>query len=112
MSHYLLTDCNILQKQRCPSVAFIKEKFCSKFLYDRSALNILESCNYLWYEPVLELLRSGKTFTLTSELKPDQKNFKFDLSFSCKLLEKRTWKYQWLNSDTTVRVYKSENAYS
>ena len=91
-------------------MAFIKERFCSKFLCDRSALNILGSCNYLRYEPVLEL-KSGKMFPLISELKPDQKNLNFELSFSCKLSEKGTWKYQSLNSDTTVRVYESKNAH-
>ena len=74
MNHYLLIDCNILQKQSCPSVTFIKEKFCLKFLCDHSALNILESHNYLWYYPVLELWRTGKTFPL-----PDQKHLQFDL---------------------------------
>ena len=62
MNHCLLVNCNILQKQRCPSVNFIKESFCWKFLCYHSALNILESCNYLWYEPVLQLWRSGKKF--------------------------------------------------
>ena len=44
-----------------------------------------------------------------SELEPDKKHFEFDLSFSCKSLEKSTWKYQWLKSDTKIGVFKSEN---
>ena len=47
MNHYLQIDCKILQKQSCPPVTFIKEKFCFKFLCNHSALDILESYDYL-----------------------------------------------------------------
>ena len=55
MNHYLLIDCDILQKQSCPSLTFIQERFCLKFQCDHSTLNYLESYNYLQYQPVLEL---------------------------------------------------------
>ena len=81
--------CNIIQKQRCPSMTFIEEFFFSNPLCSHSAINILESCRYWWYQCAGTM--------------------KFDLSFSCKSSEKPAWKYQWLKSHTTMGACKSES---
>ena len=39
----------------------------------------------------------------------EQSHLEFDFSFSCKPSEKGMWKYQRLNLDTAVGVFKNEN---
>ena len=55
MNHHFLVDCNILQKQRCPSMTFIKESFVQNSCAITLHLIFWKVITAFDNQPVLEL---------------------------------------------------------